>query len=70
MISQEKIQRKLFLFFVFYQCVYLLLKITTRQLKYFGIKEYIYQLVKSLLTVIKLVDEFFFQTQVKRTQAY
>lgn len=64
-ISQEKIQRSLFLFFfVFYLCTFENLYKAT--LEDFGIKEYIYQLVKSQLAIIKLVDGLFLRPKWSR----
>ena len=64
-ISQEKIQRRLFLFvFVFYLCTFENLYKAT--LEDFGIKEYIYQLVKSQLAIIKLVDGLFLRPKWSR----
>lgn len=64
-ISQEKIQRRLFLFFfVFYLGTFENLYKAT--LEDFGIKEYIYQLVKSQLAIIKLVDGLFLRPKWSR----
>ena len=63
-ISQEKIQRRLFLFFVFYLCTFENLYKAT--LEDFEIKEYIYQLVKSQLAIIKLVDGLFLRPKWSR----